>query len=101
MSNSYEKFVAAGAPAITEPLFYRVHEDYTTKNIIVEVRERLPYKGSNLKAKRTVYTRRAAELLTEVIEAMTEAVEEVNFKAGLAGIVGEHSNNPPADPRRR
>jgi hypothetical protein len=94
MANTYEKFVAAGAPAITEPLFYRVHEDYGTKNVIVEVRERLPYTGSNLKARRTVYTRRAAELLEEVVSAMTEAVEEVNFKAGLSGILGEHSADP-------
>lgn len=92
MANTYEKFIEAGAPAIVEPLFYRVHEDYTTKNIVVEVRERLPYRGSNLKAKRTVYTRRAAELLEEVVDAMKEAVEEVNFKAGLSGIIGEHSS---------
>lgn len=94
MANTYEKFVAAGAPAIVEPLFYRVHEDYGSKNIIVEVRERLPYKGSNLKAKRAVYTRRAAELLEEVVDAMKEAVEEVHFKAGVAGILGEHSSDP-------
>jgi len=95
MSNSYEKFVAAGAPAIVEPLFYRVWES-TNGSIVVEVRERLAYRGSTLRAKRTVGNRRASELLENVVEAMTEAVEEHHFKSGLADLVGVHSSDPNA-----
>ncbi|UYL87649.1 hypothetical protein SEA_VRESIDENCE_45 [Arthrobacter phage VResidence] len=92
MSNTYEKLVNAGAPAIVEPLFYRVSENSVNGSIIVEVRERLPYKGSNLKARRIVSSRRPAELLENVVEAMTEAVEEMEFKTGLASLTGEHSS---------
>lgn len=95
MANSYEKFVAAGAPAIVEPRFYRVYEN-VGGSIVVEVRERLAYRGSTLKAKRTVSSRRAAELLENVVEAMREAVEEADFKAGLADLVGTHSSDPDA-----
>lgn len=96
MANTYEKLVNAGAPAIVEPLFYRVHEHSINGNIEVEVRERLPYRGSILKAKRVVSSRRAAELLENVVEAMKEAVEEVHFKSGLADLTGEHSSDPNA-----
>lgn len=92
MANSYELLTAAGAPAIVEPLFYRIHEDYVSKNIVVEIRERRPYKGSNLKAKASVRPGLASVMASRVAEAALEAYERMNYEATLASLTGVASS---------
>jgi hypothetical protein len=72
VANTYEKIVAAGAPAIVEPLFYRIFELHD-QTLVVEIRERRPYKGSTLKAKATVSR---YLLMQEGVEAVVEAAKE-------------------------
>lgn len=92
MANSYELLTAAGAPAIVEPLFYRINEDYATKNIIVEIRERRPYKGSNLKARVTVRPGLASVMAERVAEAAQEAYELMNYESTVEALVGVASS---------
>ncbi|WVX87898.1 hypothetical protein SEA_BERRIE_47 [Arthrobacter phage Berrie] len=97
MVNTYEKLVAAGAPAIVEPLFYRLYQDHTGA-IVVEVRERRPYKGSNLKASRKVSTEGLpSELPQRVGDAATECVMELDTKAAVAALVGVASSEGRED----
>ncbi|AYN57765.1 hypothetical protein PBI_DRMANHATTAN_45 [Arthrobacter phage DrManhattan] len=92
MANTYEKLVAAGAPAIVEPLFYRVAQAHTGA-IIVELRERLPYKGSNLKARRTVSLNGLpSEIPARVADAATECVMEHEAAVAVASLVGVASS---------
>lgn len=98
MANTYEKLVAAGAPAIVEPLFYRLYEELVGGNIVVEVRERRQYKGSDLKARLTVSTNGVPALVAErVAEAATEAVMELDYKSTLSGFLGVGSSTGRED----
>ncbi|WNN93695.1 hypothetical protein SEA_CALLINALLBARBZ_45 [Arthrobacter phage CallinAllBarbz] len=91
MANTYEKLIAAGAPAITEPRLYRIHEDYRNGELIVELRERLPYRGTKLLQTRRVDPREAADVLSKVVAALTEAVEAQALTEAKAALVGEFS----------
>jgi hypothetical protein len=94
MANAYEKLVEAGAPAIVEPLFYRIYEDNFEKDLVVEVRERRPYKGSNRLAYRRVdLYGLPSELPRRLAEAATEAVMEVDTKSVVAEFTGDLSSD--------
>lgn len=93
MANSYELLVAAGAPAIVEPLFYRIYQEYGTGTIVVEVRERRQYKGSDLKARRKVdLCGLPSQIPARVAEAATEAVMEIDTASVVASLVGVGSS---------
>ncbi|UJQ86835.1 hypothetical protein PQE16_gp45 [Arthrobacter phage Reedo] len=93
MANPYEKLTAAGAPAIVEPLFYRIYENSINGDLIVEIRERRPYKGSTLKSKATVSRYLLAQEGVEaVVEAAEEAYSSLNVKDLVSEIVGVASS---------
>lgn len=98
MANTYEKLIEAGAPAIVEPLFYRIYEEYNSPTIVVEVRERRQYKGSDLKARRKVSLHGLpSEIPARVAEAATECVMEIDTKATVASLVGVASSEGRED----
>jgi hypothetical protein len=100
MANTYEALVAAGAPEIVEPQFYRIKRDgYSDNALLVEVRERRPYKGSDLLIRKTVYVETDDAVLAEVVEACKQAVGEIRLKAMVETIVGDHPAEP--EPVRR
>ncbi|QNO12703.1 hypothetical protein SEA_SNEK_43 [Arthrobacter phage Snek] len=90
MANAYEKLVAAGAPAIVEPLFYRISENPLNNYVILEIREREPYRGSKLKIRKQI--RPGADLAVRVAEAAQDAYDEIQYQDELAALVGEHSS---------
>lgn len=93
MANTYEKLVAAGAPAIVEPLFYRISENPIDGDLTVEIRERKPYKGSTLKAKQTVSRYLLAqEGVAAVVEAAEEAYSSLTVKELVSDLVGVASS---------
>jgi len=95
MANTYERLVAAGAPAIVEPEFYRIKRDgYSDNALLVEVHKRRPYKGSDLLVRKTVYVETDVQVLHEVVEACKQAVGEIRLKEMVETIVGDH----PAEP---
>lgn len=89
MANTYEKLVAAGAPEIVEPRFYRIAEDYRNGELIVEVRERLPYKGSKLLASDRVNPLGASNVLEDVVETLGELVDLIDLNEAKAAVTGE------------
>ncbi|UJQ87183.1 hypothetical protein SEA_BAILEYBLU_45 [Arthrobacter phage BaileyBlu] len=89
MATTYEKLIAAGAPAIVEPRLYRIHEDYRNGELIVELRERLPYKGTRLLQTRRVDPRAATDVLSEVVSALAEAVEAQALSEAKTAVIGE------------
>lgn len=94
MANTYEKLIAAGAPAIVEPLFYRISESpIGDRDLTVEIRERKPYKGSTLKAKSTVSRYLLArEGVAAVVEAAEEAYSAMTVSELVEEVVGVASS---------
>lgn len=98
MATTYERLVEAGAPAIVEPLFYRVSEYITNgRGIAIELRERKPRGGSRVLGRREIHTRAASELLGCIAEAARELVAEHDYYAATEALIGEHSSE--AGPR--
>lgn len=98
MANTYEKLIAAGAPAIVEPLFYRIYEDRFQQCIVVEVRERRQYKGSNLRASRKVSLDGLPSAMAgRVADAATECVMELETADAVAALVGVASSEGRED----
>ncbi|QNJ56543.1 hypothetical protein SEA_NIOBE_43 [Arthrobacter phage Niobe] len=98
MANTYEKLIEAGAPAIVEPLFYRLYQEYGTGTIVVEVRERRQYKGSDLKARRKVELYGLpSEIPARVADAATECVMEIDTASVVASLVGVASSTGRED----
>lgn len=99
MANTYERLVEAGAPAIVEPLFYRIREidGVPLGGLQVEVRLRRPRGGSDLVAARYVAPQRTAQAkLQAVVNMCQEAFEAYDADQILDRLVGDHSR--PAVP---
>ncbi|MGO4251269.1 hypothetical protein AB4Y81_03290 [Paenarthrobacter sp. TAF1] len=91
MATTYEALVAAGAPAIVEPEFYRIKRDgYSDNALLVEVRKRRSYNGSDLLIRKTVYVETDEAVISEVVAACKQAVGEVRLKEMVETIVGDH-----------
>lgn len=89
MANTYERLVAAGAPAIVEPRFYRIHENYKG-GLRVEVRERNPRQGSVCLAHREIEKGRPSDVLADVVQAFQDLVEDLDLKDVVADLRGDH-----------
>jgi len=93
MANTYERLVAAGAPAIVEPEFYRIKPDfYNDGALVVEVRKRKPYNGSDLLISKTVYAVTDGELIHELVEVCKQAVGEIRLKDAVEDLTGDFSS---------
>lgn len=97
MANTYERLVAAGAPAIVEPEFYRIKPDaYNDGALVVEVRKRKPYRGSELLIRKTAYGQTDEDLLFHVVEACKQAVGELRLKDAMSELSGDYSSGVAA-----
>ncbi|WIC90202.1 hypothetical protein SEA_VROOMVROOM_52 [Arthrobacter phage VroomVroom] len=96
MASIFDRLVAAGAPAITEPHFYRISETHTG-TVRVELRIRNTYKGSTLLGQEEIRPHGASEVVQEVVEALTELVDRHLLKEAVNELIGEHAPSPSAD----
>jgi len=93
MPTAYERLLIAGAPPITEPLFYRIAFN-EVGNIDVEIRESRPReKGSDLLVRREVDLRKfpADRTLPATVGAMVDAVEALGRAVRSKAPIGDFS----------
>ncbi|WGH21405.1 hypothetical protein SEA_EMOTION_56 [Arthrobacter phage Emotion] len=97
MANMYERLVAAGAPEVPEPYFLRIREsEMGYAALEVQLRQRLPYGGSERIASRTVYYEGARDVLEGTVEAIRYLVDKyVDLPEWVPALVGDHGVNVP------
>ena len=91
-TNTLAPLVAAGAPEIAEPNFYRIA--FTeTGDLNVELRERRKLFGSDLIARRTVTPNAARpdDTLTAVVVALSDMVGDAERARRVHELLGDHS----------
>lgn len=90
-TNTLDRLVAAGAPAIAEPNFYRVA--FTEAgDLSVELRQRRKLFGSDRLARRTVTPNAAApgDTLGAVVEALRDMVGDAERARAIHSLLGDH-----------
>jgi len=90
-SDTLDRLVAAGAPAIAEPYFYRIA--FTEAgDLSVQLRERRKLFGSDLISRRTVTPNadRPDDTLTAVVVALCDMVGAAERARRLHALLGDH-----------
>lgn len=87
---TYDRLVAAGAPPLAEPLFYRVKFD-NDDDLVAEVRETRQRFGSDRLAARYIEVRalQPDQVLPALVEALQAAVGDIRRRELVADFVGE------------
>jgi hypothetical protein len=92
MGTTYDRLVAAGAPALTEPRFYRITspEDGV---LSVQLRERLPRLGSRVLGRRRVSAAalNAEDVLPAVVGALREIVAAQIPDDTIGDLLGDYT----------
>lgn len=90
MASIYDRLVAAGAPEIIEPHFYRISETLNGA-VRVELRKRNTYNGSTVLGSEEIRPHGASEVVSEVVEALTELVDRYLLNEAVHELIGEHA----------
>lgn len=97
MANLYDRLVAAGAPEITAPRFYRVRDEFApdgpgSGGFTVELRETYPDGiGSKKLQSMTVYPPRGSTPQTLIVNACVRLVELQRQHEAFEEYLGNHS----------
>lgn len=91
MSDLYDRLLAAGAPRVEEPRFFRIRiDECSPARLTVSLRERGPGLASRLLAR--AYTEHhPADPTTATVDAMWEALDAADTDDGLAEHTGDVS----------
>jgi len=91
-TNTMDRLVAAGAPEVVEPHFYRIaHTE--EQNLAVELRVRRKRFGSDRVGRLVVAVNpnRPEEVLGNVVDALTAIHAEAARAHSITSLIGEHS----------
>lgn len=94
MSDLYDRLLAAGAPRVEEPLFWRINTN-GHGGLVVELRERTPKYGMPSVIRGSSCTNNYPQRPDEaVVSAMWRAKACADSDAELNGYIGDHSTAP-------